>query len=116
MQKYGTARQAADDKMAHVHCVLHKAKYSFRIQYIFCFPWQQWLHECASMLCSYLHCLAVLMLFIHLWQDLVCIGIARFFGMHGQKPQWLCVTKIMNFKKSQSVTEFTFIWLNNFKT
>jgi hypothetical protein len=37
VEKYGTARQAADDNMAHVHCALHKAKDSFRIQYIFCF-------------------------------------------------------------------------------
>jgi hypothetical protein len=37
VEKYGTARQAADDNMAHVYCVLHKAKESFRIQYIFCF-------------------------------------------------------------------------------
>jgi hypothetical protein len=36
VEKYGTARQAADDNMAHVNCVLRKAKDSFRIQYIFC--------------------------------------------------------------------------------
>ena len=37
MEKYGSARQAADDNMAHAHCVMHKAKDSFRIQYVFCF-------------------------------------------------------------------------------
>jgi len=37
VEKYGTARQAADNNMTHVHCVLHKAKDLFRIQYTFCF-------------------------------------------------------------------------------
>ena len=63
--------------MCTVCCTRLKTHSGYNIYFVF--PWQQWLHECASMFCSYLHCLAVLMLFIHLWQDLICIGTARFF-------------------------------------
>jgi hypothetical protein len=58
-------------------CIRLKNHSEYNIYFVF--PWQQGLHECASVLCSYLHCLAILMLFINLWQDLICIGIARFF-------------------------------------
>jgi len=45
----------------------------------------------------------------------VCVvsGITRFFGAWGEKSQWPPVTESMDLKKSQSVTEFPFIWLSN---
>ena len=60
MEKYCTARQATDDNMAHVHCMLDDYGYKRNSIYVILigFPLQQWLHECMSMLChTYITCL-----------------------------------------------------------
>jgi len=55
VEKYGTARQAIDDNITQHMCIacwITKVT-DTHTQYLIliAFPWQQWLHECASMLC-----------------------------------------------------------------
>jgi hypothetical protein len=57
VEKYSIAAQAADDNMAHAHCVLDNLSYTHthtltHSQYVtlIAFPLQQWLHERATML------------------------------------------------------------------
>jgi hypothetical protein len=52
MEKYGRARQATDgNKMWHVPFAWWKIKKAdTHIFNIYCFPWQHWLCECASVL------------------------------------------------------------------
>jgi len=52
VEKYGRARQEADNNMAHVHCTLDTwgYKHTLRIVMIMAFPLQQWLRERTSIL------------------------------------------------------------------
>jgi hypothetical protein len=61
VEKYNRAREAADDIMAHAHCILdtHGYKHTFS-EYVrlTAFPPQQWLRERASVLSyTYIACL-----------------------------------------------------------
>jgi hypothetical protein len=51
VEKCCRAGQATDDNMAHAHCVLDTQGYkNTHTCNTHCFPLQQWLHECASVL------------------------------------------------------------------
>jgi hypothetical protein len=54
VEKYPTVRQATDDNMVHVHCVLDTYGYKDTLSIVYvvliAFPLQQWLHERASLL------------------------------------------------------------------
>jgi hypothetical protein len=60
-EKYVKAREATDDniiKHMRMTCCITKAIYIHSRHLISsAFPWQPWLHECASMLCLHLQCL-----------------------------------------------------------
>jgi len=53
VKKYGTARQATDDNVANVHCMLDTEIYKHTLRictYVIPFPLQQWLNKCTLML------------------------------------------------------------------
>ena len=62
VEKYGRARQATDDDIMWVMnfaCWITKATDTYsECVILITFLWQQWLHEYASMLCLYAHCLS----------------------------------------------------------
>ena len=62
VENYGRAKQAIADNTVHcMHtaCWITKAAdICSEYEILIAFPWQYWLHECASMLCLYVHCLS----------------------------------------------------------
>jgi len=58
MEKYCRAGQATDDNMVHVPHMLdtkgYKHTHTHRICNTYCFPLQQWLHKCTTLL-RYMH-------------------------------------------------------------
>lgn len=53
-----------------------------------------------------------------LWRCIMSVtnrGIARFFGVWGQKSQWQPLSEITNFKKVTCINWISFYWLNNLK-
>jgi len=60
MQNYRTAGQAADDNMAHSHCMLDTKVYKHHSEYVIliAFPQQQWVQERVSLLCLNVECLS----------------------------------------------------------
>jgi hypothetical protein len=62
VEKYGRAGQATDDNIIRrmrIACWIPKLQtHTQNTCYLIAFPWQQFLHERASMLTSYVHCLS----------------------------------------------------------
>ena len=65
MWKNIVAGQATDGNMAHAYCMLDTYGYKHSaLAILIAFPLQQWLHECALVLC--LHCLSCFLWFLYI--------------------------------------------------
>jgi hypothetical protein len=61
VEKYGRARQATDDNIIRYMCFaccITKARIHTLKMTLTAVPLQQWLHECASVLQFYVHCMS----------------------------------------------------------